>query len=150
MRNYLIIISFIFFSSCGYSPIYKNLSSSDFFIEIGSITGEQVINNTIINKLNTISNIESKNKIILEIKTQYNKAIITKDKKGNPSTFKLNASSEIKINYKSKLKNISISRSSNLQNSNDSFDTEIYERNIKESFGADIINELLLELYSLE
>lgn len=150
MRNFLIIISLFFFSSCGYSPIFKNLNDSNFFIEIESINGEQIINETIINKLNTISNIESENKIILEINTQYNKAVITKDKKGNPSTFKLSASSEIKIKYGSKFKNISISRSSSLQKSNDSFDTQIYERNIKESFGADIINELLTELYSLK
>tara|TARA_B100001057_G_scaffold145352_1_gene145309 strand:+ start:3469 stop:3921 length:453 start_codon:yes stop_codon:yes gene_type:complete len=150
MRNFLIIISLFFFSSCAYSPIFKNLNDSNFFIEIESINGEQIINETIINKLNTISNIESENKIILEINTQYNKSVITKDKKGNPSTFKLSASSEIKIKYGSKFKNISISRNSSLQKSNDSFDTQIYERNIKENFGADIINELLTELYSLK
>ena len=150
MKNFLIIISLFFFSSCGYSPIFKNLSGSNFFIEIETINGEQIINETIINELNTISNIESGNKIILEINTRYNKAVITKDKKGNPSTFKLSVSSEIKIKYKSKFKNISVSRSSTLQKGNDSFDTQIYERNIKESFGVDIINELLTELYSLK
>ena len=70
MRNFLIITSLFFFSSCGYSPIFKNLNDSNFFIEIESINGEQIINETIINKLNTISNIESENKIILEINTQ--------------------------------------------------------------------------------
>ena len=150
MRNYLIIISLIFFSSCGYSPIFKNLNNSNFYIEIESITGEQIINEAIVNKLNTISNTQSSNKIFLEINTQYNKATISKDKKGNPSTFKLSTSSQIRIKYKSKLKNISISRTSSLQKSDDSFDMQIYERNIKESFGTDIINELLAELYSLK
>ena len=150
MRKLLIIISFIFFSSCGFEPIYKNLNDTKLYIEIQSITGEQIINETIINKINTISNLQSEDKFILEIKTQYTKVPVIKDKKGNPSTFKLNASSQIKIKYKSRLKDISIDRSSSLQSSNDNFDTEIYERNIKESFGIDIINELLTELYSFK
>ena len=150
MRKYLIIILFFFFSSCGFEPIYKNLNDTKLHIEIKSITGEQIINDTIRNKIDTISDVQSSDKFILEIKTQYTKVPIIKDKKGNPSTFKLNASSAIKIKYQLKLKNISINRSSSLQISNDNFDTEIYERNIKENFGLDIINELITELYSLK
>jgi len=150
VKNHFIIALFFFGAACGFTPVYKDFSAENLNIQIKNFSGDKTINDTINNKLNIVSD-ENSNKIyILNIVTNLNKIPISKDKKGNTSIFKLTASSKVDIKFKSKNKIISINQSSNLESSNDNFDTDTYERTIKENFGTSIANEIILVLNSMK
>ena len=150
MKNHFIIVIFLFVTACGFTPIYKDFSNENLNIQIEGFSGDKTINNTINNKLNIISD-ENNDKIyILNIDTNLNKIPISKDKKGKTTIFKLTASSKVTIKFKSAIKVISINQSSNLERGNDNFDTDTYERTIKENFGTSIANEIILVLKSMK
>ena len=139
MKNHFIIVIFLFVTACGFTPIYKDFSNENLNIQIEGFSGDKTINNTINNKLNIISD-ENNDKIyILNIDTNLNKIPISKDKKG-----------KVTIKFKSEIKVISINQSSNLERGNDNFDTDTYERTIKENFGTSIANEIILVLNSMK
>ena len=150
MKNHFIIVLFLFIIGCGFTPVYKDFSNEDLNIRIEKFSGDKTINDTIKNKLNIVSNENSDNIYILNINTNFNKIPISKDKKGNTTIFKLTASSKVDINFKSNNKIVSINQSSNLESSNDNFDTDTYERTIKENFGTSIANEIILVLNSMK
>ena len=150
MKNNFIIVLFLFVIGCGFTPVYKDFSNEDLNIQIEKFSGDKTINDTIKNKLNIVSNESSDNIYILNINTNLNKIPISKDKKGNTTIFKLTASSKVDINFKSNNKIVSINQSSNLESSNDNFDTDTYERTIKENFGTSIANEIILVLNSMK
>lgn len=150
MKNYFIIILFLFITGCGFTPVYKDFSNENLNIRIERFSGDKTINDTINNKLNIVSDENSDNIYILNIGTNLNKIPISKDKKGNTTIFKLTASSKVNIKFKSINKIVSINQSSNLESSNDNFDTDTYERTIKENFGTSIANEIILILNSMK
>ena len=150
MKNHFIIALFFFVAACGFTPVYKDFSAENLNIQIKNFSGDKTINDTINNKLNIVSDENSDKIYILNIVTNLNKIPISKDKKGNTSIFKLTASSKVDIKFKSKNKIISINQSSNLESSNDNFDTDTYERTIKENFGTSIANEIILVLNSMK
>ena len=150
MKNHFIIILFLFIIGCGFTPVYKDFSNENLNIRIERFSGDKTINDSINNKLNIVSDENSDNIYILNINTNLNKIPISKDKKGNTTIFKLTASSKIDIKFKSNNKIVSINQSSNLESSNDNFDTDTYERTIKENFGIAIANEIILALNSMK
>ena len=150
MKNYFIIVLFFFITACGFTPVYKDFSYENLNIQIEGFSGDKTINDTINNKLNIISDKNSDKIYILNIDTNLNKIPISKDKKGNTTIFKLTASSKVNIKFKSNKKIVSINQSSNLESSTDNFDTDTYERTIKENFGTAIANEIILVLNSMK
>ena len=64
IKSIYIITIFLLFISCGYSPLYKDLTNVNFSITLNEINGNRTINNLIISKLNTYkSNVTGKNMI---------------------------------------------------------------------------------------
>ncbi len=150
MKNHFIIVLLFFVTACGFTPVYKDFSAENFNIQIEEFSGDKTINNTIKNKLNIVSDENSDEIYILKIETNLNKLPISKNKKGNTTLFKLTANSKITIKFNSDTKIVSTNQSSNLESSNDNFDTDTYERTIKENFGISIANEIILALNSMK
>ena len=81
---------FIFLSNCGYTPIYSNSKNNKINIQIHKISGNKEINNLIVQKLSTYDD-DNSNKIYnVELKSNFQKLILTKDATGNATNFRLN------------------------------------------------------------
>ena len=81
---------FIFLSNCGYTPIYSNSKNNKINIQIQKISGNQEINSLIVQKLSTYDD-DNSNKIYnIELKSDFQKLILTKDATGNATNFRLN------------------------------------------------------------
>ena len=81
---------FIFPSNCGYTPIYSNSKNNKINIQIHKISGNKEINNLIVQKLSTYDD-DNSNKIYnIELKSDFQKLILTKDATGNATNFRLN------------------------------------------------------------
>ena len=90
MKRSLLNIFIIFFlSSCGFSPIYLQEKNNDYDIQVENVVGDRLINNFIVSQLNRNNNDTSINKIKININTEYNKTINSKDATGAASSYEL-------------------------------------------------------------
>ena len=94
-------------TSCGYTPIFSNLEKNNIFIEIQNIEGDRTINNLIKKRLLQYQkNFNAEKKYKIEILSDYNKLIITKDAAGVITNYRLTADVSFEINYNDSLKTI--------------------------------------------
>ena len=150
MKKIILIIFLFFIYNCGYTSVYKNLEKKDFEIIIVKMKGDRVMNNLIQNEINMYSNKDSVNKFNIIINTVYEKNILTKDNSGGITDYTLNVSSVFTINNKEKSKNVTLSDTINIKNRTDSFEQDLYEKNIKRNFASSIREKLISEILTIK
>ena len=94
MRSLKYLIVFIFFASCGYTPIYQTDQVSKFKLGIINHSGDKKIGRELINNLQRFKNKKSNNIFDLYLISVKREKIISKDKKGDPSSYKI----ELEVN----------------------------------------------------
>ena len=149
MKKIKLIFLLLFLSSCGYSSIYKNQKSLDFKINILSEAGDNEMNNLIKNEIRLYSSKDSKNIYNLNIDTEYEKKILTKNSSGVITDYILSTASEFSIDLKDKIKIFKFEESINIKNQSDTFEQNIYEKNIKRNFASSIREKLISAILSL-
>ena len=87
-KNIFIIFVFLFFSNCGFEPIYS-VNNERLNIEIKSYEGDNITNLKILSKLRTHKNNNSK-LFIIKFITDYEKKDLTKDTSGKVQNYQLN------------------------------------------------------------
>ena len=103
-----ILVLFFFTYGCGYSPIFSNKNSNFSIYEL-TASGNSKLNKIINNRLNNYKGSENPKKFSLIIETYLNKEIASKDKKGNPKSYRINLISNILIKDSNKWKKKSYS-----------------------------------------
>ncbi len=150
MKKYFYILVLIFLSQCGYSALYDNKKSNDISITIIQMQGDKKMNNLIKSQLTNYINKGKDKNYKIEIDTKYNKSIISKDKKGVASEYKLITNANFKIYFEEKEFNFSIEEKLNTKNSTNSFELKKYEQIIKYNFAESIKEKLILKLLTIE
>ncbi len=79
----------MFLFSCGYNPIYQTNQKNNFKINTIKYSGNKKINQSIISKIEKFKKNDAKNIFDLDLKSFKKENIISKDKKGNASSYKL-------------------------------------------------------------
>ena len=149
MKKIKLIFLLLFLSSCGYSSIYKSQKSLDFKINILSEAGDNEMNNLIKNEIRLYSSKNSKNIYNLNINTEYEKKILTKNSSGVITDYILSTASEFSIDLKDQTKIFKFEESINIKNQSDTFEQNIYEKNIKRNFASSIREKLISAILSL-
>ena len=152
MKKYFYILILIFLSQCGYSALYDNKKSNDISITIIQMQGDKKMNNLIKSQLtNYINKDKDKDKNYeIEINTKYNKSIISKDKKGVATEYKLITNANFKIYFEEREFNFSIEEKLNTKNSSNSFELKKYEQIIKNNFAESIKEKLIFKLLTIK
>ena len=150
MKKYFYILIFIFLSQCGYTALYDDKKSGDISITFLNMSGDNKMNSLIKSKLIHYLNEDKKKNFKIEIETKYNKSIISKDKKGVASEYKLVANANFNIFFKDKKFNLSIEEKLNTKKSSNSFELKKYEQIIKNNFAESIKEKLILKLLTIE
>ena len=150
MKN-IILITFLFFIySCGYTSVYKNSNNQDYKMEITEMIGDRELNNLIGNQINLYSNKNSLNIFNLIIKTKFEKLVLSKEKTGSVTNYELNANSEFIISFGEKSKTITFTETININKKTDTFEQDLYEKNIKRNFASSIREKLISEIATLK
>ena len=89
-KIFLFTILFFVLQHCGYSPIYSNVENSNFNLNVIGIQGNENMNNLISSQIKKYSNHSGAKTYDLEIQTNYQKDILTKNKKGEATNFNIN------------------------------------------------------------
>ena len=149
MKNIAILTFILFLSHCGYSSIYKNQQSLDFQFNIIKTEGDYEMNNLIKNEIKLYTNTDSQKIYNIKINTDYKKTVLTKNSSGVITDYNLTTKSKVSINLKDETKIFEFEESINIKNQTDTFEQNIYEKNIKRNFASSIREKLISTIMSL-
>ena len=142
MKNFILLILFIFLTNCGFEPIY---SKKNFDFKINRIEkANTVINNEISNALTNIYNNLNASKVLnIKINSKKYLNIKSKDKRGDPSKFELliTVSFEAKDELEKKY-NKEFSRKMNFNNSDDKFQLAKYKLELEKLLIKKLIEDI--------
>ena len=145
-RKYILLINVLiitFLYGCGYKPVY---SSKDLLFKINKVTHtSSKINNQIVRSLKSITNDEATNTLDLELNSNKEKIIISKNKNGDPEMFEL----KILVNIKVKNKEKNFLGKQVYKNIENKFELNEYEIQIERQIISKIIDEIIIFLLEL-
>jgi outer membrane lipopolysaccharide assembly protein LptE/RlpB len=149
MKNLWIIALILFLSHCGYSSIYKNSQLQNFKINIIKVEGDYEMNNLIKNEIKLYSNKDSLNFYNIEIDTNYEKEVLTKNSSGVITDYNLSVTSIFTIILKDKTKTYEFEENINIKNQSDTFEQSTYEKNIKRNFASSIREKFIATILNI-
>lgn len=144
LRQFKVFLFLLLLTSCGYTPIYKNLDNIDFKLNIVEINGVREINNIIKSNLNKYTLKNSKNIYNISINSKYKKNIIAKDSSGAATEFEIIIDVAFKVDSENYNKILEYNESFNMQSKTD----KIEEKNYEENLTSNIINIITQQLIS--
>ena len=146
LKSINLIIIFLLFTSCGYSPLYKDLSNINFSITLNEVNGNRTINNLIKSKLNNYNSSVAEKKYDIDIDTKYIKDIIAKDTTGAATEYKLTINASFKVSSNDYEAEFLFKESFNMKSISDKLEEQDYEENIQSSLVDIITRKLILQL----
>tara|TARA_B100000900_G_C20481588_1_gene675694 strand:- start:230 stop:682 length:453 start_codon:yes stop_codon:yes gene_type:complete len=150
MKNFILIISIIFLTSCGYSTVYKQQEKSDIQITLEATSGNNTINNLIKSKIKKYNSNSVKNNFNISVNSNFTKTVLSRDTTGKASDFKLNLIVEFTVRFEDNIKYFIFEENLNIENSSDTYEQNNYENSIKNNFVNSIIEKLILKLILLK
>jgi len=77
-RSLILLLLFLFLTSCGYTPIYSSKENNRLNISVENYEGDNDVNFKLISKLRTHKNLNTE-EFKIKIKTDYKKTDLSKD-----------------------------------------------------------------------
>jgi len=154
LKKIVTALSFFLLLSCGYEPIYsKKQINSNYNFSINTINyiGDNKVNQILKNQLQKILNKEKKSTgLNLNLNSRVEKAITSKDKKGNPKRFTIKIIINLEV-YESEILKSKANFEENFEYNNRSnkFDLRKYEKNIQDNLTTKLSDEIIRYLNSL-
>ena len=150
--NKIIKIFFIVFliSGCGYQP---TLLKKNIYLKFDKIEseGDAKINIIVKNYLLERSNNDNVNKFELYISSMKDKKIVSSNKKGDPTIYKLNITVDYILQKNGEIiLNNKILKKATYNNINDKFELMKYEENIVKNLSESVANDILTSATVLE
>ena len=142
---------FLFLSSCGYEAIYsvKNRTNYNFIISELALIGDRQTNKQIKRRLNSYLNpkIEEGKKFSLEISSNSEKIITTKDTAGDAVKFKNEITMDVQVFLNGKLKSSFVIKEDFIyDNNSNTFELTTYENQIKNNLAKAAVDKILFKL----
>ena len=149
MKKIIIIFIFLLYG-CGYSSVYKNQENKDILITIVDMQGDNILNNSLKNQLKIASNKESKNIFNINLITDYEKTIVSKDTTGIATDYKLQTTVNFIVTKNEIKKKFILSESLDIKNEGENFEQTSYENSIKRNFAISIKDKLIPYLLTFD
>tara|TARA_X000000368_G_C23030834_1_gene712487 strand:- start:1168 stop:1620 length:453 start_codon:yes stop_codon:yes gene_type:complete len=142
----LILIAIFLLQSCGYSPIYSNIKKIDFNLNLTEILGDNEMNNIVATKIKKYSKNISKKTYDLKVITNYQKVILSKNKKGEVTNYLIKKEVIFEI-INPEIKNKFIFNDEiQAKNIDNQFEFKKYENSIKNNFIDSKVEEFIYKL----
>jgi len=152
-KNINFFILLLMLTACGFTPVNINKNNLNFEVKIINIEGDLEINNIIRSKLtqkkSSSENNNNKELFEIEINTNYQKNIFSKNLTGTAENYLLDVVARVSITNKNIKKNFVFKENFLMKNINDQFEQAQYERNTKKSF-ADSLSEKIISTIQFE
>jgi len=142
----LIFFSVILFTSCGFQPIYKVKNTNFSIDEISIISGNRELNNNIKKNLQKFKSDNKDSKIKVSIESDYVKNTLIKDKTGKTVEYEIKANVTFTYEINGLEKKIYLTEKTQINQLNNSFDEDSYERNIISNLSNTFVEKFIIEL----
>lgn len=145
-KKVIFLILFLFLQNCGYSPILSEYKDQKINFNIVEIKGNDELNNIVKLKMKKFSNNPNSKTINLKIITNFNKNILSKNKKGEATSYSLFNYLEFEIIDPIKPQIFSFQENTKTTKIDNEFELKRYENTIKTNFVINKIDELIFNL----
>ena len=135
---------FIFLYSCGYSPVYEINQKLNFGLDKITYSGDKNIGREIEKNLEKFKNIETENIFDANFVSSKKQEVATKNKKGNPSSFKLTIEVELNLSNKTNKKTFekNFTREATFDSMDNKFELNQYANNIERNMIFKILQDM--------
>ena len=144
MKSLKYLIVFIFFVSCGYTPIYQNDKISKFKLETINHTGDKKIGRELLNNLQRFKKKNSNEIFDLYLTSVKREGIVSKDKKGDPSSYKIELEINLDLIGKNNDKKFSkkFTRGTTYNSIDNNFELNRYKVKLEKNLTSQILKEI--------
>ena len=142
----------MFVLSCGYTPIYQTDQRLNIKLDTIDFSGDKDINREIVKNLDKYRDSDANNIFDLSINSTKKEDIVTKDKKGNATSYKLTLEVDINLSNISNDKNFTkkFSRNMSFNSKNNKFELDQYRLNLEKNMISQILQDINIYLRNLE
>ena len=144
MKSLKYLIVFIFFVSCGYNPIYQNDQISKFKLETINHTGDKKIGRELLNNLQRFKDNKSNDIFDLYLTSVKRENIVSKDKKGDPSSYKIELEVNLDLVGKNNDKKFSkkFIKETTYNSIDDNFKLNRYKKKLEKNLTSQILQDI--------
>ncbi len=137
--------------SCGYSPIYQANQISNLKIDTITISGDKKIGRSIVEGIKKFKETESANIFNLDLAIKKRNDIVTKDKKGNASSYNLIVQIDMNLNSKKNNKTIKrkFSKNTTYNSMDNKFELNQYKINLEKNMTSQILQDMIIFLRNI-
>ena len=146
IRKFIPVLLVLFFTNCGFSPIYTNINNENLNFNITKSNGNIEINNLIKVKFSEFMNGEAKNNFDVELNSQYKKETLTKNTAGDTTDYRLNLEVIFTTKIKDKLEKFVYQEKSDMKKKASAFEEEKYENILKREMVNLITEKFITQL----
>ncbi len=152
MKNLKYLLIFIFVLSCGYTPIYQTDKKLNIKINTINFSGDKIIGRKIIKNFEKYKDGNTNNIFDLIINASKKEDIVSKDKKGNATSYKLTLVIDISLNNDSNNKNFTkkFTKNMSFNSKNNKFELDQYRINLEKNMISQILQDINIYLRNLE
>ena len=143
-KNFKYFFIFLFLLSCGYTPVYQIKKDSNFKIDTINFSGDKNIGREIIRGLENFKKSDSKNVFDLDLNTLKQESIVTKDKKGNATSFKIVLTVDAYLTNKINNKNYEkkFTKETTFNSKNNKFELDQLKINLEKNMISQILQDI--------
>ena len=146
-KIYLLIFFTVILNNCGFSPLYTTNAVNNFNIAKLTMEGDKTINNYLKINLRQFQENQNAKKLNVNVNTEYNKRVLSKDKTGKITEYEISTDITFKIDQKNGLsRELVISETKIMKAISDKFEEQKEERIAKQNFASIISKKLINEL----
>ena len=152
MKNFKYLFIFVFVLSCGYTPIYQTDQKLNIKLDTIVFSGDKNINREIVKNLDKYRDSDTNNIFDLSINSTKKEDIVTKDKKGNATSYKLTLEVDINLSNISNDKKFTkkFSKDMSFNSKNNKFELDQYRLNLEKNMISQILQDINIYLRNLE
>ena len=144
MRSLKYLIVFIFFVSCGYTPIYQADQISKFKLGIINHSGDKKIGRDLLNNLQRLKENKSNNIFDVYLTSVKKESIVSKNKKGDPSSYKIELEINLDLIGKNNDKKFSkrFKKVTTYNSMDNNFEQNRYKKKLEKNLTSQILEEI--------
>tara|TARA_Y100000768_G_scaffold273264_1_gene209194 strand:+ start:825 stop:1292 length:468 start_codon:yes stop_codon:yes gene_type:complete len=152
MKNLKYLFIFIFLSSCGYTAIYQIDQKLNIKLNEIKYSGDKRMNRQIAKGLEKYKENDTNNIFDLTISSNKKESIVTKDKKGNATSYKLILTIDLNLNSNSNNKNYTkkFIKDASFNSKNNKFELDQHRRDLEKNMISQILQDIDIFLRNIK
>ena len=152
MKNLGLCLIFLFLISCGYSSIYQSNQISSFKIDTITISGDKKIGKSISEGIGKFKETQSTNTFDLDLIITKRNIIVSKDKRGNASSYDLIIKIDMNLRSEKSIKSIKrkFIKNTTYNSMDNKFELNQYKIDLEKNMTSQILQDIIIFLRNID